>query len=173
MRDVEGLRALVRDTAARVAPYGWHVQLHAKLAMVCELADAIGQAPAPIVLDHMGGAHADEGAEAMRPMLALLAQGRCWAKLSGAYRVSRRESGFEDATPIARALIEANPDRVVWGTDWPHTGAHDGVAALNPPPIGFRAMDEAALLDLLADASGDQATFSRILVANPARLYGF
>ena len=173
VEDLEGLRVLVRNTAAKVAPYGWHVELHAKLAQICALADTIGQAPAPLVLDHMGGARADEGRAAIRPLLDLLARGRCWAKLSGAYRVSQRESGFEDATPIAKALIEANPDQVVWGTDWPHTRAHGGADGHEPPPIGFRALNQAALLDLLADASGDQATFSRILVANPARLYGF
>jgi len=104
----------------------------------------------------------------------LLSDGCCWVKLSGAYRVSQRASDFSDATPIARMLIQANPGRVVWGSDWPHTGLHAGRLQQGPVPmIAFRDLDDSMLVDLLAEQAGDAATFRRILVDNPDRLYGF
>ncbi len=172
-RDAGAVRALLDATAGRIAPLGWHVQVYADLATVAELAPAIAAAMAPVVLDHMGGARADDGSTALRPLLDLLGAGRCWVKLSGAYRVSRMRHGFEDATPVARALVRANPDHLVWGSDWPHTDHHAGLPQEDAPPIAFRAIDPAELLARLADAAGDDATFARILSANPARLYGF
>ena len=171
--DARALRSLIADTARRIAPLGWHIQVYAPLAMVTDVAGAIRDAPVPVVLDHMGGARAGDDEAAVRAVIELLSEGRCWVKLSGAYRVSRQGTDFEDATPIARALVRANPERLVWGTDWPHTAHHAGVPRLDAPPIGFRTLDLADLLDRLADAVGDQATFTRILEANPARLYGF
>jgi predicted TIM-barrel fold metal-dependent hydrolase len=171
--DASGLRDLIADTARRIAPLGWHIQIYAPLKLVAEVADTIRASPVPVVLDHMGGARAGDEEAALRPLIALLANGQCWVKLSGAYRVSRLETGFRDATPIARALVRANPEQVVWGSDWPHTAHHAGVPRRDAPTIGFRALDISELLDRLADAAEDQATFARILQTNPARLYGF
>ena len=96
------------------------------------------------------------------------------AQLSGAYRVSQRASDFSDATPIARMLIQANPRRVVWGSDWPHTGLHAGRPQQGTVPmITFRDLDDSMLVDLLAEQAGNVATFRRILFDNPHRLYGF
>jgi predicted TIM-barrel fold metal-dependent hydrolase len=121
----------------------------------------------------MGGATAGDEHGALRPLLELLGSGRCWVKLSGAYRVSRMQSGFQDATPIAKALVRANPDQVVWGSDWPHTAHHAGAPQRDAPPIAFRAIDASELLARLSEAAGDDAIFARILSDNPARLYGF
>ena len=173
-RDAAGLRRLMLATAEQVAPLGWHVQVYADLAVLAQVTDSIRAAAAPIVLDHMGGASAADGAEALRPLLGLLSDGCCWVKLSGAYRVSQRASDFSDATPIARMLIQANPRRVVWGSDWPHTGLHAGRPQQGTVPmITFRDLDDSMLVDLLAEQAGDPATFRRILVDNPGRLYGF
>ncbi len=171
--DVGAVRALVADTARRIAPQGWHVQIYATLPMLAELASTIAEAPVPVVLDHMGGARAGDEAGALRPLLDLLERGRCWVKLSGAYRVSRLDEAFGDATPVARALVRANPERLVWGSDWPHTAAHAGAPRRDAPAIAFRALDPHELLARLADAVPDQDAFSRILGDNPARLYGF
>ena len=97
----------------------------------------------------------------------------CWVKLSGAYRVSTQEPGFADAGAIIRALIDANPDRCVWGTDWPHTGGHGHAQSAAAPPIIYRRLDTAALLEQLVACAGDAAIVRKILVDNPARLYGF
>ena len=171
--DAQALRGLIADTAQRIASLGWHIQIYAPLILVAEVAGAIREATVPVVLDHMGGARAGDDAAALRPLVGLLESGRCWVKLSGAYRVSRQETGFHDATPIARVLVRANPERVVWGTDWPHTAHHPGTPRTDAPPIQFRVFEFAELLDCLADAAVDQATFDRILTTNPARLYDF
>jgi predicted TIM-barrel fold metal-dependent hydrolase len=173
MRDVDVLRALITDTGRQIEPFGWHVQLHAELALLGEIADSVRQSPVPIVLDHMGGAKAGDHRATLRPLLGLLASGRCWVKLSGAYRVSLQKSGFDDTTPIAKALVRANADQVIWGTDWPHTATHSGKSQPDAQPIEFRSVDDIALLDCLAEAAGNEQTFERILVTNPARLYGF
>jgi predicted TIM-barrel fold metal-dependent hydrolase len=172
-RDTDALRRLIARTAARIAPLGWHVQLYAEPDQIAAIAGTIRTAPAPVVLDHMGGARAGDEATALRPVLDLLSAGRCWVKLSGAYRVSRQASRFDDSTPVARALVRANPEQLVWGSDWPHTASHGGRPRGDAPPIEFRDLDEAELLGLLAEAAGDRATFDRILVSNPARLYGW
>jgi predicted TIM-barrel fold metal-dependent hydrolase len=171
--DAPALRSLIVESARRIAGLGWHIQVYAPLSLVAEVAGSIREADVPVVLDHMGGARADDDDAALRPLLDLLGAGRCWVKLSGAYRVSRRDTGFEDATPVARALVQANPDHVVWGTDWPHTAHHAGKPQPDAPPITFRTLALSELLDRLAEAAGDQNTFTRILGANPARLYGF
>ena len=173
LRDAAALCAQIVGISARIAPLGWHIQLHADMALVSALASAIRNAFVPVVLDHMGGARSGDGEAALRPLLELLAAGRCWVKLSGAYRVSNQETGFGDTTPIAKALVATNPEQVVWGTDWPHTAKHAGKVSVDPPPIEYRDVDAAALLDLLAEAAGSEEIFGRILVTNPTRLYGF
>jgi predicted TIM-barrel fold metal-dependent hydrolase len=129
----------------------------------------------PIVIDHMGLPAAALGPAqgGFAALLALLSEGRCWVKLSGSYRISRQEPDFPDAAPIARALIAANPERVLWGTDWPHTASHGHAQQAEPPLIEYRQLDDGRLIDLLADWTDDEATVGGILVHNPARLYGF
>jgi predicted TIM-barrel fold metal-dependent hydrolase len=173
--DLAALRQRLVREAERIAPLGWHVQIYADLPVVAALADLIRTVPVPVVLDHMGGARAalGVGQDGFRALLDLLGTGRCWIKLSGAYRVSDREPDFADATPIARALVRENPERLVWGTDWPHIGTHAAAPGPDAPAALYRDLDAGALLNLLAEAAGDAATLGRILVANPARLYGF
>jgi predicted TIM-barrel fold metal-dependent hydrolase len=122
----------------------------------------------------MGLPRADLGVEqpGFDAVLDLLSLGHCWVKVSGTYRVSTSSTDFSDATPIAAALIAANPSRIVWGSDWPHTGEHKEMRGTEPPTIAYRKLDDGVLLDLLADAT-DAATFKRILVDNPAQLYDF
>jgi predicted TIM-barrel fold metal-dependent hydrolase len=173
--DIDALRRAFRRWAERIGPLGWHIQVFADLPMVAAAADVFRSSAVPVVLDHMGGAvgargTAQEGFAALRD---LLGEGRCWVKISGAYRVSDHEPDFADATPIARALVKANPERIVWGTDWPHIGSHAAAPAHDAPPVIYRDLDTGALMNLLPEAAGDDATLRRILVDNPARLYGF
>ncbi len=172
--DPAAIAAELTRTIARVSPLGWHVQIFAGLAMLEALHDTLAQSAVPIVIDHMGLPRADLGLDqpGFANVLKLLSLGHCWVKVSGTYRVSVSTSDFSDATPYARALIAANPARCVWGSDWPHTGAHKQSFQSGPPTIAYRPLDDGVLLDLLADAT-DAATFKRVLVDNPAMLYGF
>ena len=153
-----------RQLAPRIRPMGWHIQLLIDVRHnLAELADAIRSEGVPVVVDHMGhmpaeGALADPG---FALLLELVREGLAWVKLSGCDRVSTRHPDYPDAIPIARALIEAGPDQMVWGTDWPHVSKAD-----NMPDTGV-------LMNRLADYAPDPALRRTILVDNPARLYGF
>src|SRR5690606_2361619 len=102
---------------------GWHIQVFASLGSLAAAADVIRANPVPIVIDHMGLAKpCDLGTPAFNTLLDLLSSGRCWVKLSGADRSSGSDTDFSSAIPIMRALVAANSERLVWGSDWPHTG---------------------------------------------------
>jgi predicted TIM-barrel fold metal-dependent hydrolase len=166
---------LVSAIAQRIARLGWHLQIFTDLAVISGLAPLLRTLSVPVVFDHMGLAKGELGLEqpGFDALRELLATGRCWVKLSGAYRVSSREPDFPDAAPIIRALVVANPDRVVWGTDWPHTASHRHVASNTAPLISYRSLDTAALLEQFAQYAGDTATLKKVLVDNPVALYGF
>ncbi len=150
--------------AARVAEYGWHVQVMVTGDAIEALAPRLAALPVDVVIDHMGRVDATPGPDqaGFRSLLSLLDGGRCWVKLSGAYRVDFGGAPWPGAAPLAKALIAAAPERLVWGTDWPH------------PDLGASPLpDDAALLDALAAWAGDDALLRRILVDNPAALYDF
>ena len=149
--------------AARVAPLGWHIQLLIDVRHLPELAPRLMRLPVPVVLDHMGHLPASLGVShpGFEALLALLRDGDCWVKLSGAYRLSAAGPPYADTIPFARALVATRPDRLVWGSDWPH------VALAGPMP------NVADLLDLLVDWVPDAATRERVLAANARKLYGF
>jgi predicted TIM-barrel fold metal-dependent hydrolase len=173
-RDVVEIAGLVTTTARLIERLGWHVQIFTDLAVIEQLTGRLKALPVPLVVDHMGLAQAAHGPAqcGLAALCDLLASGRGWVKLSGAYRVSVQEPGFADAGAIIRALIEANPDRCIWGTDWPHTGGHGHAQSAEAPPIIYRRLDTAGLLEQLVACAGDDAIVRKILVDNPARLYG-
>ena len=156
------LDALERIAPA-IQPLGWHLQLLLDGRDLPELADRLRRLPVDIVVDHMGHMPASLGTghAGFQTLLQLLRGGRCWVKLSGAYRIASRPQPYEDAVPFARALVETAPDKLVFGTDWPH------------PSISVPMPQDASLLDLLPMWAPDEATRRRILVENPARLYDF
>ena len=149
--------------AERLAPLGWHLQFYANFREQPEVEEALARLRIPIVIDHFGRLRTEEGvqAPAFQAVLRLLRQENCHAKLMGPYFVSPGFPAYADLLPFARAMIEAAPDRVVWGSDWPHASARECMP------------DDADLVDLLADWAGDEATLHRIVVTNPERLYGF
>lgn len=170
------LAAVLPRMADRLAPFDWHVQIFASLAVLVRASAALRDCPVPVVLDHLGSARAEKGLDqpGMNELLALVARGNLWIKLCGAYRVSDLEPDFADVLPIMSAFVAANPARMVWGTDWPHVGPHAGpVAAGELPPVVYRDISVRTLLGQLRTAAGDDATFRRILVDNPRTLYGF
>jgi len=171
--DPDTIRRHIASVAERVAPLGWHIQMYVAGPVVRLIAETIRSMPCPVVLDHMGGIRADDADADLALLRTLLREGRCWVKLSGAYRVSNLSTGYEDTVALAHALLRANPDNVVWGSDWPHTAEHAGRPQSTPEPIAFRAIKPASLLQLLAEQCADEDLFNRVLVDNPARLYGF
>ncbi len=148
--------------AARIAPLGWHLQLYAEGHQLPDLAPRLAKLPVEVVVDHMGGVRTADGVhgDGFQALLRLLDSGRAWVKLCG-YRISSAGPPFADVVPFARALLDAAPDRCVWGTDWPH------------PSLADWMPEDGALLDLLGEWAPGEAERRRVLVDNPARLYGF
>jgi len=174
VRSAAEIEDVLRQTAARIQSLGWHVQLFAALETVAGLKSVLKSLGVPVVIDHMGMARAPLGTKqnGFRELLDLVASG-CWVKVSGVYRVSEDAPDYSDAIPIVRALIAANPQRIVWGTDWPHTGNHPNATLEEAPLTEYRALDDGRLLDLLAVWAPEPDLRRRILAENPARLYGF
>ena len=157
----------------RVAPLGWHVQVYTRLSVVEAVHDDVLKSDVPIVFDHFGGAQASGGiAQAgFDKLLSLVASGKAYVKISGHYRSSIKAPAFDDVAPLARALIAANPDRIVWGTDWPHPHhAEPGKEMEITPSFDI---DDGLALNQVARWAPTAATRRKILVDNPARLYEF
>jgi predicted TIM-barrel fold metal-dependent hydrolase len=174
VRSLEHIARDVQETASRIKPYGWHLQLFAHLDSVAELAPVLRNLDIPVVIDHMGMAKAALGPSqpGFDKLVELVCDG-VWVKVSGVYRVSDAAPGYANAAPIAKALIAANPERVIWGSDWPHTGKHANAKLDAAPRIEYRPLDDGRLLSLLGDWAGDDVALKRILADNPAALYGF
>jgi predicted TIM-barrel fold metal-dependent hydrolase len=158
----------------RVAPRGWHVQVYTRLSVVAELSDEIARLPVPIVFDHFGGAQAAGGVDqpGFAALLQLVGAGHAYVKVSAAYRSSEKAPAYGDVAPLAKALIAANPDRIVWGTDWPHPHAAASDMALDEL-APFYDIDDGLALNQLALWAPSAAIRRKILVDNPARLYDF
>lgn len=144
----------------RVVELGWHVVLHLDADDILTYADRIRRIRVPFVIDHMGRVRAEGGLEQkpFRMLLELMRNELAWVKVCGAERVSSVGKPFHDAIPFAAALIDAAPDRILWGTDWPH------------PNVKVMPND-GEIVDLFAACCSDEALRRKILVDNPARLY--
>ena len=156
---------MVEPLSKRVADLGWHVQFALDGDLIAEHADLLRRLPAQLVFDHMGRPTLPAGTEhaSFAVMRGLIDEGRTWIKLSGAYSNSRiGPPEYPEATKIAQAFVKAAPERMVWGSDWPH-----------PSEAPDRKPNDAVLFDLLSEWAPDEAIRHRILVENPVRLYGF
>jgi 2-pyrone-4,6-dicarboxylate lactonase len=144
----------------RIKARGWHVVLHLDAPDIVPLAPMMRALPLPFVIDHMGRvpASAGVGQPGLRALIELAAQENCWIKVCGAERISMPP--YAAAVPIARALVEASPTRLLWGTDFPH-------------PNATHEADEADLVDLVPQYAPEALAQKRLLVDNPAKLYGF
>ncbi|HME31886.1 MAG TPA: amidohydrolase family protein [Terriglobales bacterium] len=153
---------VLEQIACLIQPWGWHVQLLVDGRDLPGLASRLRKLPVPFVVDHMGHMPTSVGVEhpGFQTLLQLAREG-CWVKLSGPYRISGQPYPYDDVVPFAHALVEAAPARMVWGTDWPHP------AVSVPIPRG------GDLMDLVPIWIPDAETRHRVLVENPARLYGF
>jgi predicted TIM-barrel fold metal-dependent hydrolase len=171
--DPEMARRTLLHAAERVAPLGWHVQTYTNLAMLSALSGVLSDLPTTLVVDHFGRAQAGLGvAQAGFDMLlSALASGGVYVKLSAPYRISNAPD-YADVVPLACALIDANPDRVLWGSDWPHPGW----AAGPPSTTGitpFRQEDNLRAVARCMQWAGTSERVRKLLVENPERLYGF
>ena len=149
--------------AERIKPLGWHLVLYLEAPDVVENAETITGFGLPVVIDHMARVKTKDGLEQkpFRLLIDLLRGEDFWVKICGPERISSAGAPFTDAVPFAAALAAAAPDRILWGTDWPH------------PNIEGTMPNDGDLMDLLAAAVPIEAVRNRILVDNPARLYGF
>jgi predicted TIM-barrel fold metal-dependent hydrolase len=159
----------------RMKARGWHVQMFTSLPIIASIKDLVASSPVPLVFDHFGGAQATHGVEqpGFMDLLELVKSGKAYVKISGAYRASKVGPDYPDVAPLAGALIGTNPDRIVWGTDWPHP---DSVTPPGKQPSDVTPLfqiDDGRLLNQLAVWEPDAAVRKKILVDNPAKLYGF
>ena len=150
--------AYVRRMATRAAPRGWHIQFYTPGTIVRDLLPFLADLEDPFVIDHMGYMLEADGLtqEDFGRLLRVLGQGNCWIKLSGPYRIAKTKP-LRSVEPIGRALVSTRPDRLIWGSDWPHL------------PDGQR--DTGELLNLLADWAPDEADRNLILAGSPQQLF--
>jgi len=144
----------------RIKDRGWHVVLYFNAPDIAAMSDMMRKLPLPFVIDHMGRAMGKDGPDqpAVHALIDLARRDNCWIKVTGSERISFPP--YEEALPIARRLIEAAPDRVLWGSDFPH-------------PNATHEADEAELVDLIPKFAPEPVMQRKLLVDNPARLYGF
>lgn len=159
----------------RVKARGWHVQMFTSLAMISAIKDLVATSPVPVVFDHFGGARAALGVDqpGFTDLLELVKSGKAYVKISGAYRASKLGPDYADCVPLAQALIAANPDRIVWGADWPHPNSVTPPGRKITDVTPLIQIDDGRLLNQLPVWAPDAAIRRKILVDNPARLYGF
>src|SRR3982075_201270 len=159
----------------RVKNRNGHIQLFTSLAMISAIKDLVAASPVPVVFDHFGGAQAGLGVEqpGFADLTELVRSGKAYVKISGAYRASKVAPDYADAAPLARALIAANSDRVVWGTDWPHPDSVTPPGRKTTDVQPLFQIDDGRLLNQLPVWAPDAAVRKKILVDNPAKLYGF
>jgi predicted TIM-barrel fold metal-dependent hydrolase len=150
-------------TVARIKKMGWHLVLHLDAKDIVELSPMIKDLTLPFVIDHMGRVKAGAGLNQppFKALLELQKLETCWVKVCGSERVSTSGPPFTDAVPFAQEIVKAAPGRVLWGTDWPH------------PNIAKYMPNDGDLVDLVPLIAPDPAHRQKLLVENPARLYGF
>tara|TARA_Y100001936_G_C16093505_1_gene689050 strand:- start:2924 stop:3622 length:699 start_codon:yes stop_codon:yes gene_type:complete len=154
----------VLEMAERIKPLGWHMLLHFKGNAILNYADLLERMPIPFVLDHFGGVDPATGGtnqDSFKLVAEHIGDGNGWVKTSAIEKVSRQSYPFEDSVEIAAAFVSIAPDRVLWGTDWPHPG------------VGKQATDDVDLVSLIPMYATDDDIQQKILVHNPATLYGF
>lgn len=154
----------IREILALVAPFGWHIAIHVTGKDLLAVLDLIRSIKAPVVIDHIARVDVSEGAdgEAFKTLRALLDGGNVWVKLSGIDRVSKQPPPFRDAVALARILAEQAPERVVWGTDFPHPNTHGGYVP-----------DDGVLVDMIEEIAPTARARQLMLVDNPAKVFDF
>ena len=165
---------MLKKAADTVAPLKWHVQIYTNLAMIQALRDVIPTLPVPVVFDHFGRLEAKKGLQqaGLPVLLDMLKSGKVYVKLSAPYRISELE-GYSDAKAYVEAMVAANPDRVLWGSDWPHTIPAPGKKRTREGIERFRQEDDGLALNRIAHWVPQPEQLKKLLAENPGRLYFF
>jgi predicted TIM-barrel fold metal-dependent hydrolase len=156
-------------------PRNWHIQLYTRPSVIAALSGMLAKSPVPLVFDHFAGAQTVQGLSqsGFDAVLALVRSGKAYVKISAPYRASKMHIPYGDITPFAASLVAANPDRILWGSDWPHTDS-TRVPGRAPTDISpFLMVDDGAVLNQLPQWVPDSVLRQKILVDNPVGLYGF
>ena len=148
--------------ADRIKPLGWHLQFYVNVPGLKDIEDTLTKLPVNVVIDHFGSIRCSDGLQSpgFQKLLRLLRHEHVWTKLSGPYHLSKQSPLAPDVAPFAQKMAQIAPDRLLWGTDWPH-------------PTAAWIPNDGDLADMLLDWLPDEATRTKVLVANPAKLYGF
>jgi predicted TIM-barrel fold metal-dependent hydrolase len=174
--DPAAARKRFQAGAERVKARNWHIQFNTDLRMIEAIREALIASPVPIVVDHFGGAAAAQGVQqpGFGALVNLVKSGKAYVKISSAGDgMSVLEPGYADVAPFARALVAANPQRILWGSNWPHPDSAQVPGRKNTDIAPFKQTDDGHILNLLPSWVPDPVTRRMILVENPARLYGF
>ena len=172
--DVAAVSRRLQYWASRIASLGWHLQLYASLDTIAAAAPCIAKLEVPVVLDHFAMAHApvDPTDARLQAVLALLQSGQAYVKLSAPYRIQgSSQPAVNDVSQLAAMLLEANDQRVLWGSDWPHTQRDPGKTPL--AVSGYRDVGADMLLKGVRAWLPSPQRRHQVLVENPARLYRF
>jgi len=155
--------ASAAEIAARIRDLGWHLQLLADVSQIGDALLDLEKLPVPLVFDHLGHLPAGKGVadRGFSALLEMVKRGRTWVKLSGAYRLADTDLPYPDVRPFCDMLVAANADRMLWGTDWPHTVCR------------HRMPNDGDLVELICDWLGSEPLIRKVFVTNPERLYGF
>jgi predicted TIM-barrel fold metal-dependent hydrolase len=160
---------------ARAKARNWHVQIYTRLSVIESLKDQVIAAGLPVVFDHFGGAQGALGTvqPGFATLLSLVKSGNAYVKISGAYRSSTLAPDYPDVAPLAKELIAANVERILWGSDWPHPDSAPKLGRATTEIAPLFQIDDGHLFNLFAKWAPKAATRQTILVDNPAKLYGF
>jgi predicted TIM-barrel fold metal-dependent hydrolase len=153
----------------------WHIQIYSRVSVIDALKDQFEKVTVPLVFDHFAGAQAERGPEqpGLGTVCGLVNSGKAYVKVSGAYRASNAAPDYSEVATFAHMLVNANPDRLVWGSDWPHPDAAKTEGRLPTDLAPALQIDDGRVLNLLAEWVPDAETRRKILVDNPKRLYEF
>jgi predicted TIM-barrel fold metal-dependent hydrolase len=168
-------RARLQAGTVRLGRRDWHIQIFTRPSVIERIEDLVQASRIPVVFDHFGGTQAAGGVDqpGFQALLRLVRAGRAYVKISGAYRVSTQGPDYADVAPLAKSLIAANPDRILWGSDWPHVNSTPGPGQSASEVLAHLRIDDGRLLNQLGVWAPDAGLRRKILIDNPARLYSF
>jgi len=171
MTDPFRISAVILTVTGRIRPFRWHLQINTDLSVIGRITPIISALTVPVVFDHMGNPDASLGVKqpGFDALLDMVKTRTVFVKLSAPYNHSKLPD-YSDVTPFARALIAARPDRMLWGTNWPHPAAARGAAGEVSP---YQVIDNANLVRVFKEWCPDPAMQKMILVDTPTRLYRF